>query len=304
MNLVIPTRTNLAITAGIALYHAFALFALPLLLLPHSLHWAWLMLPLAWSFSTQWGLIHDAIHKTALREAQQNERLGRMLSVLMLSSFAVLRFGHLMHHKLNRHWQSEIVERPGLLATLSYYFTLTFGLYLSEVVSTLLLALLPRRLFAALARHTFFADKPEAATAGERFFYERDNIRNVREDALAAALLYGLAFYAYGAHWPLLLGFIALRGLVLSLLDNIYHYDTPADNSKASKELALPTWASRALLHANYHETHHLNPQVPWAHLPATHVAQNRNFDGDMLTHGLVQFAGPIAYETHNVYAT
>lgn len=300
MTPAIPARTNLAIAAAIALYHAAALFALPLLLLPHSTAWACLMLPLAWSFSTQWGLIHDAIHKTALPDTHQNERLGRLLSVLMGSSFAVLRFGHLMHHKLNRHWQSEMVARPGLMASLGYYFTLTVGLYISEVGSTLLLALLPRKIFATLARRTFFADKPEAAVAGERFFYERGNIRTVRDDALASVLLYGLAFAAYGTHWPLLLGFIALRGLVISLLDNIYHYDTPADNSKASKELQLPAFMSRALLHANYHETHHLNPQVPWAHLPATHAAQNRRFDGGMLAHGLVQFAGPIGLPVQN----
>ncbi len=295
MNHAILVRANLAIAAAIVGYHAFAFFALPWWLLPHSAHWAWLLLPLAWSFSTQWGMIHEAIHKIALPEPIANERLGRLLSVLMGSSFAVLRFGHLMHHQLNRHWQSEMVERPGILAGISYYFTLTVGLYLSEVVGSFLLALLPRSMFSILARRTFFADKPDAAVAGERFFYERGNIQTVRQDAAMGALLYILAFLAYGTHWPILLGLITLRALVLSLLDNIYHYDTPGDNSKASKELALPRYMSVLLLHANYHETHHLNPQIPWACLPSIHGQQARRFDGDLFSHGLAQFAGPIA---------
>jgi fatty acid desaturase len=81
----------------------------------------------------------------------------------------------------------------------------------------------------------------------------------------------------------------------VSFFDNLYHYGTPVDNSKTAKELLLPDTVSAMLLHGNYHETHHLNPDVPWARLPDRHRRDNRGFDGGLLAQGIAQFNGPIA---------
>ena len=289
---MIPTRLNRTLTAAFVAYHGLVLFVLPLWLLPAHMAWAWALVPLAWLNSTHWGLIHEGIHKLLDADPVTNERESRLLSILMGPSFHVLRFGHLIHHKLNRDWHPETLKEPTLSAQMGYFANLLVGLYLTELVSSLLMAVLPQRAFSYLARNHFLAAYPEVATAGERFFYTRGNIRALREDMAATILLYAAAFWAYGHAWPVLLGFLALRTVVISVMDNVYHFETPLDNSKAGKELALPHHLSALMLHGNYHETHHLQPDVPWSELPAMHRAQGRVFDGAFLAHGIMQLRG------------
>jgi fatty acid desaturase len=294
MSYPIPQRANLRIITALVLAHGAVLLLLPALLLK-SLWWAIIIAPFAWLNIVHWGMIHEAIHKLLLTDAKANEYGGRLLGILMGTSFHVLRFGHLMHHQMNRHWQNEYACKRGWLARLDYYYTLFAGLYISEVMASLTMAILPRRAFMALVRRTFLQHKEDAAVAGERFIYVRGNIRAVRTDMALVVLLYGAAFYYYGVYWPVLAGFMGLRMAVISFMDNIYHYATPLDNSKPGKELALPAPMSLLLLHGNYHETHHRNPDVPWTQLPSTHRAQQRQFDGDFIRHGLMQFEGPLA---------
>ncbi|MEJ0010909.1 MAG: fatty acid desaturase [Alphaproteobacteria bacterium] len=290
----VPSGLNLALTGFVVLFNAAVLFALPLLL-ARSLAYALLLLPLLWVNNMQWGLIHEAVHKILHPNARTNEWMGRLLAAMLGASFVVLRFGHLMHHRLNRDWHCELIGEKTLAARAKYYLDLVFGLFGAEVVASFLFAFLPRGTFLALARATFMRDHKEAYASGVRFFYERGQVNAVRADVAGILVLYTGAFLAYGRFWPVLLAFIALRGLAISFMDNIYHYATPADNSKAAKELTLPRFASALLLNSNYHETHHLNPLVPWTLLPQQHAAQGRAFDGTFLAHGLMQFAGPVS---------
>lgn len=283
---------NQPIVLAIVASNLAALFVLPWLL-PHQPALALLALPLALTSVPHWGLIHEGIHKHLHPDPEVNERLSRLLGIFMGASFHVLRFGHLMHHKLNRNWHSECVARRTLAARLGYYFNLTCGLYLSEVVTGLLMAFLPRAAFLRFARATALKGYDEVTLAGDRFFYQRQQVRAVRQDVAAMLLILCMAFVIYGPYWPVLMAFIATRAIAVSFLDNIYHYETPADNSKAGKELYLSPRLSRLLLHSNYHETHHLNPDVPWRELPAAHAAQSRVYDGNWGQHAVAQLAGP-----------
>jgi fatty acid desaturase len=290
----IPATANAGLIAGITVWHCLMLVALPLLL-TQSLWWALLLPATIWMHNTHWGLIHEGIHKLLNPQTRTNEIMSRWLGILMGPSFHMLRFGHLMHHQMNRDWHSEWVHKPrSLYARASYYYHLLAGLYLTELGMSLLIAVLPRRAFLYLARHHLLKDYPHVVVAGERFFYQRGNIRVLRIDSALTVALYSAAAIHFGAYWPVLLAFIGLRAFTVSFLDNIYHYATPADNSKAGKELVLATGVSRLLLNGNYHETHHLNPHVPWTSLPETHASQNRVFDGSFLSHGLQQFKGPL----------
>jgi fatty acid desaturase len=289
----ISTKANLAIAMGCVGWQLAVLFLLPILLSQH-LGWALLMVPLLWLNVTHWGLIHEAIHGNLHPDPRINTYGGRGLSIMFGPSFHVLRFGHLMHHKLNRDWYSEYVGR-GLAARVRYYYTLFAGLYFTEILTSLALTFLPKAAFLRVAKAQLGTQKAEVLEAGERFFYTRGNVRAVRVDMIATLALYGAAFVVYGAFWPVLLVFIALRAMTISFFDNLYHYDTPRDNSKAGKELQLPAMVSWALLHGNYHETHHLNPKVPWVALPEAHARDGRAWDGPLLRHGLMQCAGPLA---------
>ncbi len=288
----IRSTINMGMTVILIALHAMVLIAMPSLMAVS--HWyALIMLPLLVVSSLQWGLIHEGIHKNLLPDAADNDRTSRLLAVMMGTSFHVLRFGHLMHHKLNRDWHSERVEKATGGSRAYYYANLFFGLYLGEVLTAMLLTTLPRKTFMRVARASFLKGYEEVAIAGERFFYDRGHVRFVRHDMLTVIVLYAAAFMIAGSHWTVLLGFLFARALVISFLDNIYHYDTPADNSKAGKELDLPEFASLALLRSNFHETHHLNPDVPWHALPQVHAQQGRCFDGSWMLHARLQLNGP-----------
>jgi fatty acid desaturase len=280
-------RINSAVCALIVMGNLIALFALPALVVRNPA-WGLLLIGAVWLTLVQCALLHESIHKILFSDLRANEWSGCLLGILMGTSFHALRFGHLMHHQLNRKLHPEVKVR-GLKDAFMYYANLTIGVYAYEVIYSWILTLLPRHSCLDSARIYFLKGYDNVIDSGERFFYVRDNIHYVRIDTVLSIVLYAGAFYVYGAHWPWLLAFLTVRALVLSFMDNIYHFDTPRDNSKAGKELALSETLSALLLHGNYHETHHLNPTVRWTELPACHREQQRGFDGGLFEHGLYQ---------------
>ncbi len=290
----LPWRTNMQIATAIIAAHGYVLVILPAFLLPLSLLWILTLVPLMWLPITHWALIHEAIHKHLHPSTRINDYTARVLSVFMGASFHILRFGHLMHHKLNRSWQSELVKEDTALAKANYYFTLMGGLYISEILGSIAMSLLPRRAFLWLTNKGSLTSHPDIRTAGERFFYVKTNAAHVRVDTACIFLLYGISFLLYQEAYGFLLLFIGTRAFIVSFMDNIYHYGTASDNSQAGKDLELPAFAQRLLLNSNYHDTHHRNPQVAWVYLPHMHRRQHRAFTGDFIRHGLSQFRGPI----------
>ncbi len=283
---------NSFITAALVAAHIYIFFLLPLFLLPVSLWFALTVIPFFFMHSIQWGLIHEAIHKHLHSNNKMNENGGRMLSILMGVSFHILRFGHLMHHKLNRNWQSEFVTKNSAKEKASYYFNLLGGLYITEFLSSMLVALLPRKAFLYLANKKDLIDNPDVFPAGERFFYVKNNVKYARTDFAITAIIHIAAFFAYSGFIWLFAAYLASRAVMISFIDNLYHYGTATD--KAGKNLFLPKWAAALLLNSNYHETHHLSPNVPWIELPQEYARRGLAFDGNFLKHAFMQFKGPI----------
>src|SRR6185369_7808881 len=90
-----------------------------------------------------WALLHEAIHGQLHPDQVVNRRLGRIMACLFGSSFRLLRFGHLMHHRFNRHR----LDRPDVydatttrpwLARLRFFTEAFGGLYVIEVLVPLL----------------------------------------------------------------------------------------------------------------------------------------------------------------------
>ena len=87
---------------------------------------------------------------------------------------------------------------------------------------------------------------------------------------------------------------MALRGLIVSLQDNVAHYDTPgvigapAHNSYASRLAAL------FMLNSNLHGVHHDQPEVPWNRLPRAFARAGGNYSGGYFTLLMRQFYGPV----------
>lgn len=242
-----------------------------------------------------WSIIHEAIHRNFHPDRMINENAGRCLAIVFGASFHVLRFGHLMHHQFNRAWESEFY-RPDrvtpIAAWAGHYFKILGGLYLTEVFTSFVIALLPLRLTLKLGPRIFPDVRQHRAIAN--LLVKDGTIEKIRTDCALIAALYILAFAAYGNAWPALLLLLGGRALIISLMDNAYHYGTPLDNSVTAKELKAAPWIERFILSFNYHQTHHENPHLPWIKLSSYHQAHNRPFSGNLIQSLLIQFKGPM----------
>jgi fatty acid desaturase len=274
-------------------------FVLPIYLLPRDSRWAWLLLPIVLLSNPFWSLIHEAIHDLLHANKSVNLFIGRLLGVLFGSPFRILRLSHLLHHKLNRMpvEGSEFYDRDKgskAAAAPGYYFQILVGLYLVEAISPLYF-FLPRCWLEQFRRRYL----PAHAVSGMLMqnWLGSESLREIRRDGALTIACLALAFYCYGDHWPLLLGALAARGLLISFLDNVYHYETPVSDVFFAKNLRLPEPLASLFLHFNLHGIHHINPAISWIDLSRAFDAQAGKYHGNYFATALRQLRGPIALQ-------
>lgn len=292
----IPNRLNLALAGLVVALCLGKLFAMPVLLAAQPLWMVAIILVLAPVNTPFWSLIHEAVHRHFHSDRKVNEFAGRGLSVLFGAGFGILRFGHLMHHQYNRDWESEIYDPETgqkWRAALNHYFKLLGGLYLIELVTSFALALAPRGLSEKLMVR-LFPDENQRQAA-QRALLKPDALRAMRIDCAAIVALYTAAFIVFGANWPVLVFLIYMRALMISLMDNSYHYDTPPDNSVAAKELAVPRPLALFMLNFNHHKTHHDYAALPWTALAAQRAKTGQAYAQGLFSALLAQFRGPLS---------
>lgn len=272
---MIPVNANLRLIGLIAVLGLLQMVVVPVVLLPISPHFGWLLLLGVLATPTHWSLLHEAIHGNLLPHRAANGIAGRALAVAFGSPFQLLRFGHLMHHRFNRTpiQRSDVsatAERPGVQESAWYYFLITIGLYLFEAAAALF-ALLPSRVLEALVVRAFGDAMPDGRSMGpmaRRQLLDAPGRTRLRLDGLLICFQFGLGFWLYGADgWMLALALVA-RGVLVSLLDNAYHYGNALDDLHAGYNLRLPGALQRAFLNFNLHEVHHRHPNAPWSELP------------------------------------
>lgn len=295
---------NQALAWGFVGLQLLQLFVMPLWLLPLDPAWGWLLLLPVLLTNTWWALIHEAIHGGLTGNKAANRAWGRTHGVLLGASFDVLRWGHLLHHALSRskRERSEVYV-PGrdnrLAFTLDYFFHLLGGLYLVEVMGSLVF-LLPRPWIMALSKR-LSSDRNMVAALADKLM-EPATLRAVRLDSGLILLIFGLSAYVYGPHvWMLVLA-VAARAFLISFMDNVFHYATPLDGTRFARNLSLPVWAERLLLNFTLHGAHHLRPALAWWQLPAYHCSQASGYQGELIPALLDQLHGPIAEDrlTHH----
>ncbi len=278
-----------------------ALLGLPILLQIDA-RFGWLLLPVALLTNFFWSLHHEAIHGNLHPDRRVNLLAGRAMAILLGSSFHVLRFAHLMHHRFNRSPR----DRPDVYdpavsskaaARLGFLGNLVIGVHLSELGAPVL-CWLPRAAIRRILARIYRGDDPamiEIRRAAHRLFLDPAQLRCIRTDALLSASLLTAAAVAFGAHWPMLLAFLAGRGALISIFDNVYHFGTPIDRPHYARNLALPRPLQLLFLNMNLHRVHHGRPAIPWWALPAQLQADGDRCDAPMLRAALAQFAGPVA---------
>lgn len=279
-----------------------AMILVPWLLLPISPYWGLLLAPVALLTNGFWALHHEAIHGGFHQDRRRNMTAGRIMAILLGSSFAVLRFGHLMHHQYNRN----PTDRPDvydpargsrLISRLGFLGNLLGGLYLVELIVPVA-CLLPRPVIRRIVDRVYGANDPDVRAirqSATRLFLDPRRLATIRTDAVLAMTLIGVSAYLFGPYWPMLAGFILTRGLLISVIDNVYHFATPIDRPDYARNLWLPAPFRLLILNMNLHRVHHARPGLPWWRLAGELRATGDGFDAPLFTAALSQFAGPVA---------
>jgi fatty acid desaturase len=295
-------QLNLMLLALMAGLTAGALLAVPLWLLPRDPRWGCLLVPVALLTNLFWALHHEAIHGGFHHDRRGNLLAGRIMAILLGSSFHVLRFGHLMHHRYNRN----PVDRPDAYdpaavprarARLGFLANLVIGLYLAELAAPIA-SWLPRPVIRRLLDRVYRGNDPALAAirpAAHRAFLDPRRLGMIRADAFLAVALVAASAAAFGRHWPMLLGFFGGRGVLISVFDNVYHFGTPIDRPDYARNLWLPAPPRLLILNMNLHRVHHLRPALPWWALPAQLRASGDGYDAPLLRAAAAQFGGPIS---------
>ena len=274
-HVAIHNRANLALLALIALAMLLQLFAWPFLLRRWGVQALWLTVPLVVLAPTHWGLIHEAIHGQLLPQRRLNEWVARMLAITFLLPYDAVRFGHLMHHRFTR----EPYDRPDVhddsshrvRARVHYYARLLGGLYVAELVLPVL-AFLPVRRTCQVVARAIGSDGPAGLNVQRLFVgFAGDPARRsrIRRDWLLSLVLYAGAFYLCGTWWPTFAMTMYLRGVWLSLADNLPHYDVPLDEPERARNFRVPRVWQPVLMNHHLHQLHHRHPTLPWTALPA-----------------------------------
>ncbi|NWG30658.1 MAG: fatty acid desaturase [Rhodocyclaceae bacterium] len=278
-----------------SLYALLPTLVVPLMLLPLSPAWGGLLVPLVLLTNSWWAFQHEAMHGTLLHDKRANRLIGRLHAIAFGASFDLLRWGHLLHHAHSRtiRERSEVHEgeRPSVGFVVAYYLRIGGGLYLAEVIGTLVL-LLPR---AVLVRLVGYLDRPDNVVGelGVRLL-EAPVLRAARIDALCVLLFHTGVFWFYGEYaWMYALA-LAGRALAVSFVDNAFHYGTALDEPRRAMNLALPPPLSALILHFNLHGAHHLRPGLPWWQLPSYHRAHDLGYQHAWWPALFRQLRGPI----------
>jgi fatty acid desaturase len=258
---------------------------------------------------THWGLIHEAIHGQLFTGRHLNEGVARSLAIAFALPFDAVRFGHLMHHRFTR----EPFDRPDVLdasrplwrVRLGYYARLLGGLYAGEVVLPLL-ALAPANVARSLVSRAIGAKGPAGADVQRLFAsFAADPARRarIRRDWLLTLALFVLAFYLYGTWWPVLAVTMYLRGVWLSMADNLPHHGVALDEPGRSRNFRVARVWQGVLMNHHLHRLHHQHPTLPWTALPAleleleTRAASHGSFEPAYFRSALRQFTGPEAMD-------
>jgi fatty acid desaturase len=274
----------------------FVYFVLPLALLPLSPWFALLLIPAVLTTTTNWALMHEAIHGHFHTNVRINNAFGRISGILFGAPWETLKFGHLLHHSINgtppdRPEYFEPAKQSRLVASAIFYPRLLFGLYAVEVIGAFY-CLLPR---AALEKVTPLFPGEIGPQRAQRHLLAPQRLMQIRIDALLTIAAMALAFWCYGSAWPLLLAAVFARGTLISFADNGYHYAAPiGQGARAAYNLRLTGGA--AILNFNLHQVHHRHPNLPWSALPSAFATDADTYDGPYFRTMARQLKGPIDY--------
>ena len=251
-----------------------------------------------------WHLIHEAAHGVLAQPRWLNELLGNVMSILFNSSFAALRQGHLMHHRVNRIADvTDVYFEKGKPHTLAYYIDILGGFFLVFCFIFPLTSLFGKknvlRIVAMMEKKNQNHPSIGLYQKTREIIVHSNVVRDTRSQIIWALLFMGISLFVYLSHglgliW---LGYFLVRAVFISYLNNMPHYRNSLNDNMASDTAYLPKVLARCYLNFNYHKTHHLHPRAPWYVLPKLFQEANGEYDCHYIKAYLHQLRGPVYAE-------
>lgn len=298
---------NFRLMLFLATLHTSALIVAPLLAVyTNNNIFLCLMIPSLVFTNTTWALIHEGIHSNFNSDTKRNSFYSRLLSLFLHSNFEVLRFGHLMHHRYNRtdydltegcadkkEGQSNIRYQLYKLGQNSaYYFHITIGLYLAEVIGPILF-LLPIKPIVNMAEQILGRDHGYIIN-GKNILLQAKRLKTVRLDSVINLLLFFIIIYLFSDFLWIYLLYLLIRSVLISSADNLPHYGSSRDKITGAFNLSAPKWWQKMILNFNLHRVHHEHPNLAWHLLPAKFAAEEGCYDQNYFKQYLRQWRGVV----------
>ncbi len=255
----------------------------------------YIYLIVVWAFFSNifWVLIHEGIHYILFKNKFLNNFFSRVLSIFFGSPFRVLQIGHLLHHSFNR-TKEEVTDlyNPNVtnvfIAYLKYYFWIFFGLYFFEFLSNLLF-FITKKVILLIQKNSY--------NSKIRYYFLSMLLRYYKEtkfDSFVIIVFYGIVFLLYASKWYLVLAFLLIRGFLISIMDNVYHYGSKENQILFVYNLKMPFLLKLILLNSNLHGFHHKKPNIPWYEAENKFTQYCDSYHGSFFIQFINQFKGPI----------
>jgi fatty acid desaturase len=208
-------------------------------------------------------LMHEAFHYNAHHTRRWNDLMGRLASILFVTSFTLHRIQHWGHHVRNR----SVPEAGDFIyegekawpKVFLYYFAIVGGLYAFSLTLPAAALVIPYRAVKWLAWGSEFNTYRQAF----RQFRQQD-WNAVRLEALSVAVFWSLIAWVGPWSLPTVLVAYAAFAFSWSSLQWVYHLRTPLHRTEGAYNLRLPTPVRWLFLNFNYNLTHHRRPDLPW----------------------------------------
>ncbi len=252
--------------------------------------WAVALLAAAYgvAMNSGYAMLHEAEHNLLHPHRGVNQTVGVLLALFFPAPFHLIRQGHLGHHLRNRSddeaFDLYFDDERRVWKFVQLYGTLT-GMFWVLIYLTNLVVLLRPTLIAP--RHTRFNRPTEAFLESLHPKYRR----LIRLEAGLIVLLHaGMIWFWHIPVWHYLAVMFGF-GFTWSAMQYAHHYGTERDVARGARNLKTFRPLDLALLNHNWHQRHHMNPTVPWIHLPQLQEADEPR--GSLVMAYLREWRGP-----------
>lgn len=282
----IPGRLNLSIAA-------VQLVVLPTILWAAGQVHNWkqvALLSLAYGvvMNSGYAMLHEAEHNLLYPNAVVNQVVGALLALFFPAPFHLIRQGHIGHHVRNRSddeaFDLYFEDENRFWKYVQLYGTLT-GLFWVLIFFTNFVAAVWPALITP--RYTKFNRPTEAFLESLNPKYRR----LIQLEAVAAIALHAGMIWLCGIplvnYFAVMFGF----GFLWSAMQYAHHYGTVRDVQKGAMNLRTFRLLDLVWLNHNWHLNHHMQPTVPWIHLPR--LSKSKEQRGSLLRAYLREWRGP-----------